>query len=111
MALLRLDVEVRATYKVMISLFLFPTYWISVAAIAATFFGWGVGAPLLIVFPISGYIGLLMVERFTSLVSETRAYLVLRGRRSLARSLRGRRETLLDGIERLVELYDSTDRE
>jgi len=110
-ALLRLDVEVRATYKVLISLVLFPVYWITLAAIAASFFGWGVGAPLLIVAPISGYVALRMVERFTSLVSETRAYLVLKGRQSLARSLRGRREALLDGIERLVELYSAIDRD
>jgi hypothetical protein len=51
-----------------------------------------------------------MVERFANLVSEARAFLMLRGRRSLARALRERRRALVDGIESLVTLYNSRTR-
>lgn len=102
----RLEEDVEATYRVMVSLLLFPLYWVSLGALAARLFGWGVGLPLLLIAPVSGYIGLRMVERFTNLISETRAFLVLRGRRSLANAVRERRAALVAGIERLVLLYN-----
>ncbi len=110
-AMLRLDEDVRATYKVLISLFLFPLFWISLAATAARFFGWAVGTPLLIVAPLSGYMALRLGELLSRLISESRAYLMLRGRQSLAASLRSRRESVLEGIERLVKLYESAGRD
>jgi len=61
--------DVRATYMVLISLFLFPLYWISLAATAARFWGWPVGAPLLVIAPLSGYVALRMTERLTNLIS------------------------------------------
>ena len=55
--------------------------------------------------PISGYAALLLKERFARLLRESRAYLVLRRKGSLADTLREQRAELLTRIERLVELY------
>jgi 1-acyl-sn-glycerol-3-phosphate acyltransferase len=103
--LLPLGRDLHATYKLMISLLLFPATWLATAYAAWRLWGAGVALPLLVVAPLSGYVALLLKERLERLVLESRAYLMLRGRGSLAQRLRERREELLRSIRELVEAY------
>ena len=110
---LPIQADQHATYKVMISLFLFPAVWLTLGWLAWRWWGPGVALPLLIVSPLSGYAALLLKERCQRLVVESRAYLLLRGPQmlrgpgTLAERLRARRRELLGSIRSLVDAYQA----
>lgn len=105
-ALLGLDRDQHASYKLMISLFLFPALWAAGAYLCWREAGWGPAAALLVAAPLSGYLGLRLKERWERLRIEARAYLVLRGPGSPARRLKARRAAVLGSLRRLVEIYN-----
>ena len=106
---LPLEEDLRATYKLMISLVLFPLVWLVLCRLAQVYLGWQAALAVAVVAPLSGYAALLLKERLGRLVAESRAYLVLRWTRSLAAELRAQRADLLERIRGLVELYRSGD--
>ncbi len=105
---LPIEGDQRATYKLMISLFLFPTLWGALSVLVAGRWGSVAGLAAAVLLPLSGWVALRLKERFERLVAESRAFLVLEGRRSPAAALRRRRRRLLDALADLVERYDST---
>lgn len=107
--LLPLDEDLKATYKLMISIFLFPAVWLVLCRMAHVYSGWQAALGVAIVAPLSGYAALLLKERLTRLVAEARAYLVLKWGRSLAAELRAQRADLLAQIGALVERYQGGD--
>jgi 1-acyl-sn-glycerol-3-phosphate acyltransferase len=94
-----------ATYKVMISLFLFPALWIGGAFLLADLWGWSAGRAFLVLAPLSGYAALRLRERLESVVLQSRAYLLLRGGGTLVARLRGRRAELVRALRELVAAY------
>lgn len=94
-----------ASYKLMISIFVFPAVWLLATAFVWRRWGYTLALPLLLVAPLSGYAALLLKERLERLLVESRAYLVQRGRGSLSTRLRERRADLLSSIRRLVDHY------
>jgi len=98
--LLPLDEDVRATYKLMISIFLFPLVWLGLCRLAQVTWGWQAALVVSVVAPLSGYAALLLKERLGRLIAESRAYLVLRWTRALASDLRAQRADLLGRIPR-----------
>lgn len=104
--LLPLDRDQHASYKLMISLFLFPVFWGLGAYWLWRLGGWGIAAPFLVAAPLCGYVALRLKERLERLVDEARAYLVLRGEGSPARRLKARRGAVLESLRRLVETYN-----
>jgi 1-acyl-sn-glycerol-3-phosphate acyltransferase len=106
---LPLSRDLRATYKLMIALFLFPAVWLLLGRAIWVRFGWQAGLGATIVAPLSGHAALLLRERWSRLVRESRAYLLLRLQLPLASTLRQQRSDLLAGIRELVELYREGD--
>lgn len=103
--MLPIERDLHATFKVMISLLVFPLAWLGGAYLAYRQWGYSVALPFLLVVPLTGWAALLLKERLERLFGESRAYLMLKGSDSLSPRLRKRREALLDSIHRLVERY------
>ncbi len=103
-----LSTNQRATYKVLISLVLFPAFWALTGALVAWKFGglWGVAALLL--GPPAGYLAITYAETWRALRDESRAYLKLKGRRGVADELKRRRLAVRHEVEKLIEIYGST---
>ena len=108
-AALPLDRDQHASYKLMISLFLFPLWWACGAYWLWRLGGWSLAAPFAVVAPFTGYIALQLKERLERLVFESRAYLLLRGEGSPARRLKARRATVLASLRGLVDTYNRGD--
>ncbi len=102
---LPIEGDQKATYKLVISLFLFPALWLTVAAMVTGRWGGTAGLVTGVLLPILGYTALRLKERLERLVAEARAFLVLGGRRSPAVELRRRRERLLASIKVLAGRY------
>lgn len=102
----------KATWKVFLSLLLYPLTWIAEAAA-----GWlagraagtaaGVAAALLVLVaaPASGIFALRFHDRRSRLAAEARAYLLLRTRRRFAAELRAERQDLHRRVSELVDLH------
>jgi len=98
----RVKKTLHATYKVLLSLGLFPLTWLAEAWLASRFLSFPL-APLAtgVLAPLSGWIALRFTERLDTMRSESRAYLALRPGSALARELEPRRRDIL---RRLAEL-------
>jgi hypothetical protein len=103
---LALEPDVRATWKVLLSVVLFPAYWLLLAALVTWRFEGGWGLATFIAAPISGYLALLYFERWAALRDESAAYLTLKGRRRVAAELIAKRRRVLGEVERLIHLYE-----
>ena len=97
--------NLRATWKVLLALALFPLYWLA----AALAIGWSAGAiwgaAALALAPVAGWIALTYSESWAALRGESEAFITLKGRRAAARELARRRRRVLDEVTRLVSLH------
>jgi len=92
-----------ATYSIFGGLLFYPATWIAEGVAAGRFLGTLSGVLLgALVAPVGGWLALLWHERRKMLWRETRAWLLLRGRRSLAAELRARRARVDAALERLA---------
>jgi 1-acyl-sn-glycerol-3-phosphate acyltransferase len=102
---LELSTDQRATYKVLMSLVLFPLTWIAGGLVVSWWLGWLGGLGTLLLAPVSGYLALTFGETWRALRQESRAYLALKGRRGAAEELKRRRRAVYDEVSQLVRIY------
>lgn len=96
----------RATYKLLMSLFLFPAFWIGEALWVASRFGAAAGWATLAAAPLTGLVALHFRERWLGFVREARAYLALKTRRRAAAELKRRRGAVWEAVSGLVALVE-----
>lgn len=94
----------RATYKILISLVVFPLAWALEATAAGVVLGVEAALFVLLLAPASGWAALVERDRWRSFRQESRAFLTLR-RRGWGDELKRLRRRARDEIERLVALY------
>jgi glycerol-3-phosphate O-acyltransferase/dihydroxyacetone phosphate acyltransferase len=94
-----------ATYKVMISFFLFPLFWLVESLLAGKLWGPLAGLGMALFAPLSGYIALLFHEHLGRFRGESRAYLLQRSRSRLIRELAPLRQSIYEEVVELAELY------
>lgn len=105
----------KATWKVFVSLLLYPLAWIAEAGAAGWLAGRAAGAAagaasalaVLVAAPASGLVALRFHDRRSRLAAEARAYLLLRTRRRFAAELRAERGDLRRRVGELVDLHQS----
>jgi len=103
----------KATWKVFVSLLLYPLAWIAEAGAAGWLAGRVAGAAasaaaalaVLAFAPASGLVALRFHDRRSRLAAEARAYLLLRTRRRFAAELRAERGDLRRRVGELVDLH------
>ncbi len=103
----RRPAEQRATYKVLISLVLFPLFWLGESAAVGVWLGLWPGVATLVLAPATGYFALRFAERWQQFRAEARAYLKLHTRRRAAAEIRSRRREVCRAVGELVELYQA----
>jgi len=96
-----------ATFKVIGALLLFPLAWIAEGLVAGHYLGNWIGAALTLTSPFTAYGALLFHDQRLAFWRESRAYLLLRTRRSLAAELKEKREAVLRQVEDLARLRES----
>jgi hypothetical protein len=94
-----------ATYKVLISLILFPLCWLVESLLAGKLSGPTAGLAMAIFAPASGYIALLFHEHLGRFRGESRAYLLRRSRSRLIRELAPLRQSIYEEVVELADLY------
>ena len=99
--------DVLATYKILASMMFYPLFWGMVGLITGAFWGPLAGFAMALVTPLSGYVALKFHERRNYFFGHLRAFLLLRSHRTQIDELRSLRREVLDGIQRLIELYGS----
>jgi 1-acyl-sn-glycerol-3-phosphate acyltransferase len=104
---LRLERKVNepATYKVMISFFLFPLFWLAESLLAGKLWGPLAGLGMALFAPLSGYIALLFHEHLGRFRGESRAYLLQRSRSRLIRELAPLRQSIYEEVVELAEIF------
>ncbi|TNF70764.1 MAG: hypothetical protein EP299_13365 [Acidobacteria bacterium] len=104
---LRLERKVNepATYKVMISFFLFPLFWLVESLLAGKLWGPAAGLGMAFFAPLSGYVALLFHEHLGRFRGESRAYLLQRSRSRLIRELAPLRQSIYEEVVELAEIY------
>ena len=91
-----------STYRLFPGIALYPATWIGESIAAARELGAAAGVAVGVVAPFAGWVALRWHERRRILWRETRAFLLLRGRRSVAAELRARRARVEAAIGRLA---------
>jgi len=98
---LRLDVDVRSTWKLLIGIVLYKLWLLALIIVAGTTFGW-LGALLTAVgVPAVALIGLQVRERWRASWNDVRRFFLLRSRGSLIQKLREEQKGLAVRLERL----------
>ena len=100
-----LKLDVRATWKVLIAMGLFPLFWLLAAALVGWFVGLAWGFATLVVAPLSGWVALTFAESWAALRGESAAFITLKGRRAAAAELVRRRRRVREEVTRLVRLH------
>ena len=104
---LRQPPHVAATYKVIVSLLVFPLFWLGEAVAVWHWLGAWEGLSTLVVAPLSGWFALKFSEHLERFRGEARAFLMLRSRGKLAGELGRMRRKIYDETTRLAELLES----
>ena len=99
-----------ATYKLFGAVLFFPLTWIAEAWLAARWWGWWAAPAVLLLAPLAGWAAVLFHETHTAFWKEARAYLLLRTRRRVAEQLKACRETVLEEVGKLEDLWRSGER-
>ncbi len=102
---LRQPTQDRATFKVLLSLALFPLFWLGESLALGRWVGPWVGLAALPLAPAAGHFALRFNERWRQFREEALSYLKLKTRRRAADEIRRRRREVFDGVAELVELY------
>lgn len=105
----RLGLEHRAnepaTYKVIVSVVLFPLFWLAESLLAGRIWGPAAGLGMVLFAPFSGFIALLFHEHLERFRDESRAYLLRRSRSRLIRELAPLRQSIYEEVAELAELH------
>lgn len=104
----RMPADMRATYKVLISLVTFPVFWLAEGLAVGAWLGPRFGVATALAAPVAGYLALLTIERYRNFHHEARAYLLLRRGGPLAEELRECRLRVRAEVEHLVGVYLAT---
>jgi 1-acyl-sn-glycerol-3-phosphate acyltransferase len=94
-----------ATYKVFPGIAIYPLWTTGLAALAWNLAGFPAALVTLLLAPPLALVTISFHERLERFLSEARAFLLLKGRRSLAEELRRRRLAADEKIDRLVQLW------
>jgi 1-acyl-sn-glycerol-3-phosphate acyltransferase len=95
-----------STYRLFPGTVLYPATWLLEAFAAGRRLGGAAAVAVALVAPLAGWIALRWHERRRQLWQETRAFLLLRGRRGVAAELRARRARVEGAIARLAAYLD-----
>lgn len=98
---------VAATYKVVVSLLVFPLFWILETAVAWRWLGGPAALATLFVAPLSGWFALKFHEHLARFRGEARAFIILRSRGGSTRELQLMRREIYEETARLAELLDT----
>ena len=104
-----LNRDLVATYKLIISLVVFPLFWALEAYLASRVWGLRAGLAIGLSAPLLGYFAVLLQERIERVVRESRAFLVLRNRPQLSSRLRAQRENALRQLRSLADIHQAAD--
>jgi 1-acyl-sn-glycerol-3-phosphate acyltransferase len=104
---LRLTTDQGATYKLLMSIVLYPIFWGLVSFLVSWKLGAALGAVTFLAAPVGGYCALVYAEQWRALKQETRVFLALKTRRLLAQELRNRRRTVYERVSHLVDLHQT----
>ncbi len=94
-----------STYQLFPGILIYPLSWLAESWYAARQLGTLSGVLLFVLAPFAGWMTLRFRERYRALWRETRAFVLLRGRRRFADELRARRASVAREVDRLVELW------
>ena len=98
---LRLEVDVRSTWKLLIGIVLYALWLVALVILAGTTFGWVAALLTVVLVPAVAMIGLLVRERWQSAWSDARRFFLLRSRGSLIAKLRSEQKDLAVRLEGL----------
>jgi 1-acyl-sn-glycerol-3-phosphate acyltransferase len=97
----------RATFKVLMSLAVFPLFWLGESLAVGWWLGPLPGMVVLLLAPVAGYFALRFGERWWRFREEAFSYLTLKTRRRATDEIRRRRRELSDEVAELVQLYQA----
>ena len=103
---LRQPPHVAATYKVVVSLLVFPLFWLGEAGAAWRWLGAWEGLLTLAIAPLSGWFALKFAEHLERFRGEARAFLLLRSRKRLAGELGRLRREIYEETASLAALLE-----
>jgi len=89
------DPDQPASYKLFGGVLLFPLFWIGEATAAGAWWGWEAALIVLLLGPLGGWAAVRFRDRLRLLLTEARAYLLLRGPGRLGEELRERRDEVI----------------
>jgi glycerol-3-phosphate O-acyltransferase/dihydroxyacetone phosphate acyltransferase len=94
-----------ATFKLFPAIVIYPATWLAEALAAWRAAGLVAAAMIVVGAPLSGWVALRWHERRGALWRESRAFLLLRGRRRVAEALRARRAAVAEELDRLIAVW------
>jgi 1-acyl-sn-glycerol-3-phosphate acyltransferase len=94
-----------STYQLFPGIVIYPLSWLAESWIVGEWLGTLSAIAILALAPFAGWVTLRFRERRQLLWRETRAFVLLRGRRRFAAELRERRAAVAREVDRLVELW------
>jgi hypothetical protein len=112
----RLRVDERSTWKMLVGIGVYALWVAAVAAAAAVGggpSGWGrvmVAVAVLVGMPVIGMVGLVVRERWQGAWQDARRFFLLRSRRSLVAALRDERRQLAHRLQALYDAHVTSDR-
>jgi 1-acyl-sn-glycerol-3-phosphate acyltransferase len=98
----RKDPDVEATYKVFVGFFLFPMTWLAEAIVLGWWLGITIGWLVLLGAPLTAWVAMRSHDRRQHLLTEVRAFFLLRNNRRIANELAEMRTEIRKEIERLA---------
>ena len=100
---LRLEEDLRSTYKLLVGIVSYLVWLIVLAALAGGLWGGAAAVASLLLVPAAGVAGLLVRERWHDAWGDARRFFLLRSRRELVAGLRRRQRDLAVRIQTLYE--------
>jgi hypothetical protein len=104
---LRLDTDVRSTWKLLIGIVLYALWLIALVVFAGTTFGWAGALIALAGVPVVAMIGLQVRERWQRAWSDARRFFLLRSRRDLVAALAARQHDLGARLQAILDRFST----